>query len=68
MRNLLTIAITSLIAAAVLPVALSGQAAAADTPWPSPGAKSVVTAGDTPWPGTGTGTAAVNGDTPWPVA
>ncbi|MFH7334828.1 hypothetical protein [Streptomyces sp. KHY 26] len=70
MRNFLTLAVTSLVAAAVLPVALGGRAAAADTPWPSPGTKSVSAAAavDTPWPGTGTGTAPADGDTPWPVA
>ncbi|MEV5612318.1 hypothetical protein [Streptomyces sp. NPDC052225] len=71
MRKTLSIVVTSLVAAAVLPVALSGQAAA-DTPWPSPNDQSVsasATPLDTPWPGPGTGstTAAADDDTPWPL-
>ncbi|MCK7621810.1 hypothetical protein MUU72_01470 [Streptomyces sp. RS10V-4] len=67
MRKSLTLAVTTLVAAAVLPVALSGPAAA-DTPWPSPGAGSVraVTWADTPWPGSDAAPAAAD-DTPWPV-
>ncbi|KUL55496.1 hypothetical protein ADL22_01005 [Streptomyces sp. NRRL F-4489] len=71
MRKILTLAATSLVAAAVLPVALCGPAAA-DTPWPSPtGSVSGAAQLDTPWPGVGTGTGAgtpaAADDTPWPV-